>query len=112
MFQLYSCKVRLGGSLLNEVPKEITAPEYFILKTLHAPAGGEDPIIDIKPLMKDLEHDDAQERIRLAELYGPALATFEDVKSINGVLGVATPLPTVIPGTGIVEKKKDELGLD
>lgn len=113
MFQLYSCKVRLNGSLINEVPKEITAPEYQVLKVIHGPPGGEDPVLDIKMVDRMLKHDDPTERERLNSLYGPALRTFEDIKSINNILGVAVPLPKVIPGVGgVVELKKDELELE
>ncbi len=110
MFQLYSCKVRLNNVRDNEVPKEITAPEYHVLKAIHAPPDGENPIIEVKALNRDLDHDDAQERARLSSIYGAALATNEELKSINGIFGPMAPLPKIIPGLGIVEvKKKDEL---
>jgi hypothetical protein len=109
MFQLYACKVRLNNVRDNEVPKEITAPEYHVLKAIHAPPDGEDPIIEVKALPRDLDHNDAVERARLSSMYGHALSTNEELKSINGIFGPMAPLPKIIPGVGLAEVQKDEL---
>lgn len=94
---IYFCKVRLGGSLYNEVPKEITAPELAVLKVLH----GEDAVADIKHLRNDPDRKIEGERERLNDLYGGALSKLDDVKSLNGIFGVAGQLPAEIPGVAI-----------
>ncbi len=41
---LYDCKVRLSGSVLNEVPRtNVSAAEIFVLRGIH----GEDAVVDI-----------------------------------------------------------------
>lgn len=108
--QLYSCKVRLAGSVLNEVRKpEVTVPEIYVLRHLH----GEDAVLEIKPLRKEamdpgpededgnptkpVLRTDRAERQRLAELYDP-----EGMKGLLTTLfGVGgMPLPQVIEGVG------------
>jgi hypothetical protein len=111
MFQLYSCKVRLNNIRDNEVPMKITAPEYAVLKVIHSPLDGENPILEVKAINDDIDLDDAGERERLTKKYGRALATNEEIKSINAIFGPMSPLPKIIPGVGLVEVKKDELGL-
>lgn len=93
--QLYDCKVRLHGSLYNEVRRfNVTAAEIAVLKILH----GDDSVVEIEPKTFDRKRDDVGERDRLTHLYGPALAKVEDVKTLNGVFGVAGALPKYVPG--------------
>lgn len=104
--QLYSCKVRLAGSLYNEVFKpEVTVPEIYILKFVH----GDDAVVDITPLRREafdpgpLDDDgrptkpvlrtEAAERERLMRLYDP-----NDRFVREKVFGVGQPLPQVIEG--------------
>lgn len=63
-FKLYNAKLRLGGSVLNEVPlTEVTAPEIDILRVLH---GGDDAVIEIKAVgEKEKSHADERARINL-----------------------------------------------
>lgn len=93
--QTYSAKVRLAGSLYNEVPKsDLTAPEIAILKRIH----GSDAIVDIKP-GKSVDRTDEQERARLAHTYNRALAGIKNVGSIEGVLGPeGIPLAKTVSG--------------
>lgn len=93
--QLYSANVRLHGSLLHEVYKtDLTASEVIVLRVLH----GDDAVADIVHTGQAKNRTDAEERARLTETYGAALAGIDDVKSMNGVFGVAAPLPIALPG--------------
>lgn len=94
--QLYSAKVRLGGSLYNEVIKDdLTAAEITLMRVIH---GGDDSVVEIKPTRNDARSD-TEERARLQQIYGRALAGIENVKTLNAVLGVpGVPLPQVVPG--------------
>lgn len=104
--RLFSCKVRLGGSPLNEVRKtDVTAAEILVLRAIHA--GADEPIHEIKPTGKAMSENaegklvprsDKAERERLERLYGDALRTREDIKSLNGILGVGVPLPDTVEG--------------
>lgn len=93
--QTYSARVRLSGSLFNEVPKaELTAAEITVLRRLHGP----DSVIEIKP-GKHVDRSDDDERDRLSHLYGRALAGLKGVGSLDAVLGVpGVPLPSYVPG--------------
>lgn len=66
---LYDCKVRLAGNLVNEVRKtKIPAAEVICLKMVH----GDDAVVEIKPNgTTRQEHE--MVRQRLAEQYGKAL---------------------------------------
>lgn len=100
--QLYNCKVRLSGSLYNEVPKdEVTAAEITLLRVIH----GNDGVADIVH-KGEVERSDIEERGRLNFIYGGALHTIDEIKSINGVFGVAGALPDKIAGVEIAEKPK------
>jgi F-type H+-transporting ATPase subunit alpha len=51
--QLYSAKVRLSGSLYNEVRKdELTAPEILLLRSIH---GGTEAVTEVKATGKLLQ---------------------------------------------------------
>lgn len=100
--QLYSCKVRLSGSLYNEVPKtDITAAEITVLRVIH----GNDAVADIKAT-GSVKRTDAEERGDLTRRYGKALRAFDDIKSLNGIFGVAGALPKELPGVEKAEEKK------
>ncbi|WP_176074325.1 hypothetical protein [Brucella intermedia] len=93
--QTYSARVRLSGSLFNEVPKaELTAAEITVLRRLHGP----DSVVEIKP-GKHVDRSDDVERDRLNHLYGRALAGVKGVGTLDAVLGVpGVPLPSYVPG--------------
>lgn len=113
-FSIYKCRIRLGGSLLNEVRRDdVTAAEILILQLIH----GNDAVLDIeendkpKPLLDDaggkIARTPEYERQRLQARYGPALDKLEDIRSINGVFGVHGALPETLPG---MEPKKKTRG--
>lgn len=68
MFPLYSCKVRLNDSVLNEVRKsDVTAPEIMILRAVH----GDGAVLDINETGK-AKRTHAQERQRIYSVYANA----------------------------------------
>lgn len=63
---IYKCKVRLSGSLLNEVPKiNVSAPEVIVLQHTH----GSDAVVDLRKT-GEKRADNFGERDRLASIYG------------------------------------------
>lgn len=94
--QLYNCKVRLHGSLLNEVRKEdVTASEIFVFRALH----GDDAVVEIEHTGRQAKgRTDMAERERLNHEYGAGLSTIDHVKSLNGIFGAMGSLPQAMPG--------------
>lgn len=102
--KLYSVKIRLSGSLYNEVRKDdVTAAEIAILRNFHGP----DSVADIVETGdKPTNHD--EERARLWQTYvgtdadasfGPDGGSKAKAKVLRDVLGHAsTPLPLALPG--------------
>lgn len=95
--KLYSAKVRLLGSLNNEVRKtNLTAAEIAILQRIH---GGHDAVVDIVEVGKVNKRTDRSERNRLMQLYpdGPDAGNRDrrlfGEEFIGSVLGVGTLLP-------------------
>lgn len=105
--QLYNCKVRLHGSLYNEVRKDnITAAEIAILRIIH---GGSDAVADIEHTgRKNSSMSDSAMREYLHSEYGEGLAAIEGVKNINGVFGAAGALPKSVDGVEHVSHKTFE----
>lgn len=65
-FKLYNAKLRLGGSVLNEVPLHgATAAEIEILRMIH---GGDDAVVEIKAAGEE-ERTHADERARLNQKF-------------------------------------------
>ena len=93
--KLYSATVHLSGSIFNQVRKtDLTPAEIIILKRMH----GGDAIKEIAAT-GDADRSDEAERERLHDTYGAALRSIENVKTIEGILGVAgMPLPAYVPG--------------
>lgn len=96
----YSCKVRLGGTVTNEVRKDdVTAPEILILRSIH----GEDAVQDIVETQQSDRRPHRTERERLYELYANPKMNNADtaakkLASIRAVLGPdMTDLPVRIP---------------
>jgi hypothetical protein len=92
---LYTCKVRLDGSLDNEVIKHnVTAPEIHVLAAMHNGQGKHPPVVDIVKT-GTVNRSDAKERARLADLYTHGeLVEDRGSKMITGMFGVAgVPLP-------------------
>jgi hypothetical protein len=87
---LYNCKVRLSGSLYNEVPKtKITAAEIDVLRILH----GDDAVADIEKSGNDPKLTDVGVKDHLHRVYGEALRKRENDRSILEIFGRRAPLP-------------------
>jgi hypothetical protein len=99
--RLFSCKVRLGASLLNEVPKiGVTASEIALLRILHSPKTDDGAldmgvVADIKP-HGDVDRSDQDERKRLQDMYGAALKKRN--LTIGSVFGIGVALPSTVEG--------------
>lgn len=92
--KLYSAKVRLKGSPLNEVVRDdLTAPEIILLRAVH---GGADAVVGIVCTgEKQVSHE--EERDRLRGLYN----TFQDEgrNMVDVLFGPEfQPLPLRVPG--------------
>jgi hypothetical protein len=96
--QLYSAKVRLSGSLYNEVRKdELTAPEILLLRSIH---GGTEAVTEVKATGKeafDVDEEgsrklrtDKGERARLKRIYDPY------AKKLDKLFGPMGALPQVL----------------
>lgn len=86
----YKLKLRLSGSISNEVRKVVSAPEFLILQFIH----GEDSTIDVEEI-KNNKVDLYGEKNRLKELYNTSLVKKDQtVDSIFGALGT---LPERLP---------------
>lgn len=101
-FILYSAKVRLGGSVLNEVPKsDLTAPEIEVLRMLH----GDDAVVEIKEQAVKAKRSQAEERQRIYSVYAnptalSALQLKSKLDAIRGLFGHdRMPLPVSIAET-------------
>lgn len=90
--KLYTAKVRLSGSLLNEVIKHnLTPAEIVLLRALH----GDDAVVDIEHVA-DVNRSDRKERLRLAGMYSlnspKGVQSGEDL--VREFLGIdSQPLP-------------------
>jgi len=70
--QVCNCTVRLGGSMLNTVPKKnVTVAEIVVLRAIH---GGEDTVVNIQPIKND-KRPHAEELQRLIDRYGAKVVT-------------------------------------
>lgn len=74
---IFTCKLRLGGSVLNEVPKiNVSAPEVLVLRAIH----GHDAVVDMRRTGgKHANHNEERERLsqvygadKVLELFGPS----------------------------------------
>ena len=107
MFKLYSCKLRIGGSVLNEIRKtDATAPEIEVLRRLH----GSDSVLEIKET-GSVSRSDRAERERIETIYasptqsvGDALARKQ--RMLSDLFGHArNPLPKEVEE--VVEEPED-----
>lgn len=104
--QLYECKVRLAGSLLNEVRKhDQTAADVIMLRSLH----GEDAVLDVKHT-GSVERSSAEQRQRMAENYGTGVfdsstSGASHMQRVFGPPGMA--LPVHLGGVEHVEFEDD-----
>lgn len=91
--QTYKAKIRLSGSLFNEVGRDgLTAPEITILRRLH----GSDAVVEIKA-DAHVDRSEEAERARLSEIYASGLAAHK--LSLELVLGPeGVPLARTVAG--------------
>lgn len=98
---LYSCKVRLNGSMDNEVLKQnVSAAELHLLTKIHHGEGKRPSVVDIVHT-GTVNRSDAKERARLADTYTQG-ELVEDrgqkmIAAMFGVAGVALPQTYVAP---------------
>lgn len=99
--KLYNVRVRLGGSINNEVTKtQVTPAEIAVLQRMH----GDDAVQNVVEV-GSVNRSDSRERARLSQLYpkGPSADgnTRLDgpgfIASIFGVSGVPLPVEYVAP---------------
>ena len=93
----YSCRVKLGGKLHNEVRKNgVTAAEAVILKLLH----GDESVDQFAAMNDDPKRDNRSEMERLQLIYGGALAAGGggEFKSVKAIFGLGGQLPQEIEG--------------
>lgn len=106
--QLYTCTVRLNGSMLNEVQKtDISAAEVKVLKAIHTqPEAGVDSIHKIVATRR-VDRSDEEERANLEMQYGEAIASNARIQSLDRILGFeGTPLPQTINGVDTLPPPK------
>lgn len=95
---VYNCKVRLAGSLLNEVRKDgVTAPEIMLFQAFHGPDAVVD-IVEVGPISRD----DDTERDRLTNIYMGAIDAERGKEKqaiwMNLFGHAGNPLPTRLKG--------------
>lgn len=111
---LYSCKVRLDGSLDNEVIKHnVTAAELHVLERIHYGQGKHPAVVDIVKT-GTVNRTDIKERARLADIYTKGeLVEDRGQKIITGIFGVVgVPLPQTYVAPEVVENVEYNLGED
>lgn len=87
----YKGKIRLNGSVNNEVWKVVSAPELLILQFIH----GEDAVSNVEEVRND-KIDLFREKNRLKEVYNKALHK-KDEQSIDKIFGALGTLPERLP---------------
>lgn len=109
-FKLYSCKLRLEGSVLNEVPKDdVTAAEIMMFRALH----GNDAVVNIVETGEKTAAD-AAERLRVTvKFINPARDAPPRLKAktemFRNMFGHDTlPLPKALGAEAEVEDEDDE----
>lgn len=96
-FKLYKAKLRLSGSVLNEVPlTDVTAAEIDILRAFH---GGDDAVVAVKE-SGSVERGHAEERARLYEKFAGADIEGQQKKKLAAIRDLfgsdRNPLPLAL----------------
>jgi hypothetical protein len=102
--QLYSAKVRLGGSLYNEVRKdELTAPEILLLRSIH---GGAEAVTEVKATGKEAfdVDEEGNKRLRTDKAERARLKRIYDAynKKLDKLFGPMGALPQVLEDDFVV----------
>lgn len=98
----FSAKIRLNGSLFNEVPKsDLTIPQIIVLRVIH----GNDSVLEIEEVAP-VTRSASEERDRLQALYGEAIANRGVVGGIGALIGFAGEVPDAAPGVPLPEAAK------
>jgi hypothetical protein len=98
---IYKGKVRLTGSMLNEVRREdMTAPEVILLQRIH----GNDAVLELeKTGTTKINHQDERQRLYLQ--YKTAVNVDAKRHYIEELFGPNhNDLPTSVPGAAVVAK--------
>lgn len=98
----YNGKIRLSGSLLNEVQRErLTAPEVLLLRRIH----GEDAVLNLEKVDSQSVNHQA-ERQRLYLEYPAAINADAKRHYVEELFGPNhNDLPTSVPGVAISPQK-------
>lgn len=107
--RLYSCKVRLSGSVMNEVPKVMPTPEILVMLYLH----GNDSVIDIA-LHSETSKTQAELREYLKMEYDQYLGREKGGRnptSIDQMFGAYNKLPDKLPDEIYIEAEDAEEAL-
>ena len=109
-FKIYSCKLRLDGSVLNEVPKDkVTAAEIEMLRGIH----GSDAIVNTKDA-GSVERSDAEERARVYSMFiNPLLDAPPRLKAKNEMFSTlfghkSQPMPKTLEADETIEDPAPE----
>lgn len=108
-FKLYSAKLRLAGSVLNEVPLvDVTAAEIDLFRLIH---GGDDAVVNVRETGQD-ERSHADERARINQKFaggddnieGQAKKKLAMIRELFG--HDRLPLPLALDSEGDVEPEE------
>jgi hypothetical protein len=100
---VYKAKVRLTGSMLNEVRREeLTAPEILLLQRIH----GGDAVLEIeKTGTAKVNHREERERLYLG--YRAAINNKTQTHFVEELFGPNhMDLPTSVPGVAVKKSNK------
>jgi hypothetical protein len=86
----YKTKIRLSGSVNNEIWKVVSAPELLLLQFIH----GQDAVTDVKEI-KNERIDLYAEKNRLKDLYNKSLLKRE--QTVDNIFGALAGLPERLP---------------
>ena len=98
----YKAKVRLSGSMLNEVWKDrLSAPEVLLLRKIH----GSDAVCDLEKVdAKKVDHQEERQRLYLT--YPAAINVDAKRHYVEELFGPNhNDLPVTVPGVAITPKK-------
>jgi hypothetical protein len=101
----YKGKIRLSGSLNNEVRRDdMTAPEVILLQKIH----GGDAVLELEKMgSRNVNHQDERQRLYLA--YPAAINADAKRHYVEDLFGPNhVDLPTSVPGVAISAQKSNK----